>query len=404
MRKVAFSFKTIIVFPLIVFWLLVGEVSTYAATYYVATTGNDSFPGTLAQPFRSVRRGLSVLKPSDTLYIRAGTYAESINSNSQTLPTGTSWNDAPRISGYPGEAAILQLPSTQLPGTSLIDLQSGYPQYIVFANFVLDGGYMSTRVLGPHHVKFENMELKNAWTNCVQIGNGSHDIWFTGGRIHDCALFDTSVPTGYPFYIAGQDHLIENVEVYNSNRFCIHIYGGTPNRVTLRNSIFHHCALKQASAAAILAAGDSHMIYNNVVYNNSGHGIMTYGGTNTKFYNNTVYGNAESGIYVYPGSSNTDVRNNISYANRSTQIIDQGTGTILNKNLSNDPRFMNAATFDFNLQSSSPAIDAGDSLNQVTMDIRQRARPQGATHDIGAYEAGTTSTSAPSPPRNLSVR
>jgi hypothetical protein len=41
-----------------------------ATTYYVATTGNDANPGTQAQPFRTILKGLTGLRAGDTLYIR----------------------------------------------------------------------------------------------------------------------------------------------------------------------------------------------------------------------------------------------------------------------------------------------------------------------------------------------
>ena len=45
-----------------------------AATYCVATTGNDSNPGTEAQPWNSLRRASSSVRAGDTVRIRAGEY------------------------------------------------------------------------------------------------------------------------------------------------------------------------------------------------------------------------------------------------------------------------------------------------------------------------------------------
>jgi hypothetical protein len=56
-----------------------------------------------------------------------------------------------------------------------------------------------------------------------------------------------------------------------------------------------------------------------------------------------------------------------------------------------DPRLVDPANNDFHLQENSPAIDAGESLSQVTYDLEGKARPQGAGHDIGAYEYGGSS-------------
>ncbi len=109
-------------------------------------------------------------------------------------------------------------------------------------------------------------------------------------------------------------------------------------------------------------------------------------GSNTRIYNNTIYGGAQTGIYVEPGATSTDVRNNIAYANGTTQILGLGVATVLSNNLITNPRFVNPLVFDFNLQTGSPAIDTGITLGQVTVDFKNTPRPQGAAYDIGAYE------------------
>jgi len=52
-----------------------------------------------------------------------------------------------------------------------------------------------------------------------------------------------------------------------------------------------------------------------------------------------------------------------------------------------DPSFTSAATNDFTLASSSPAINAGVDVG-LTTDYRGMVVPQGAAPDIGAYEFG----------------
>lgn len=47
-------------------------------TYYVAIDGEDSNPGTLDQPWRTIQKAGTVLEPGDTAIIRGGTYRESI--------------------------------------------------------------------------------------------------------------------------------------------------------------------------------------------------------------------------------------------------------------------------------------------------------------------------------------
>ncbi|PYV76876.1 MAG: hypothetical protein DMG97_03175 [Acidobacteria bacterium] len=51
-----------------------------------------------------------------------------------------------------------------------------------------------------------------------------------------------------------------------------------------------------------------------------------------------------------------------------------------------DPKFVNFAGRDFHLQSSSPLIDAGVTLPEVSDDLDGTPRPQGRNYDIGVYE------------------
>jgi hypothetical protein len=379
-----------------------------AASYYVATTGSDSSPGTVIQPFRTIAKGLSSLRAGDILYLRAGTYNETINSNSQKIPTGTSWDNAPIISGYPGETATLAVGNS----SELVNLPHSYVQFLSFENLVLDGLNTTGLVIslgssGAHHIRFKNCEIKNAAHHLVFL-QGHHHI-ITGSHIHhtgNTTLYPRPTSKHYAFYVQGTDNLIEDSEIHHTNDFAIHNYSGSgvlADRNIYRNLVLHDTGLLCASCSAItINNGNDVMAYNNVLYKNTGHGIIVgSGGSNARIYNNTVYGGLQTGIYIQPGSSGAIVQNNIAYANATIQILNEGGATV-SYNFVTDPSFMNVASLDFNLRSSSPAIDAGIVVSQVTTDIRKRNRPQGPTHDIGAYEIG--SSSAPAPPKNLSVR
>src|SRR5215217_975936 len=74
-------------------------------TYYVATTGADSNPGTQSQPFLTINKGVSMLQAGDTLYILAGVYNESLAGGA--WPSGTSWQQAITIAGYPGQTVTI---------------------------------------------------------------------------------------------------------------------------------------------------------------------------------------------------------------------------------------------------------------------------------------------------------
>jgi len=81
-----------------------------ASTWYVATNGNDSNVGSLASPFRTIKKGIDTLAANDadggdTLYIRGGTYYEECNITGTLV--GTSSNGI-NISNYNGETVIME--------------------------------------------------------------------------------------------------------------------------------------------------------------------------------------------------------------------------------------------------------------------------------------------------------
>ncbi len=62
-----------------VLWLILGFHSlSNAATYYVATSGDDSNPGTMELPFLTISKAANIVSPGDECVIREGTYREHV--------------------------------------------------------------------------------------------------------------------------------------------------------------------------------------------------------------------------------------------------------------------------------------------------------------------------------------
>jgi len=357
--------------------------------YYVATDGSDTNPGTITQPFRTIAKGLSVLQASDKLYIRSGNYAETINSNNQTIPTGTSWGDAPLISAYPGETVVLRPNSAG----EVINLAHSYIQYVVFSGLTLEAtnaGFGVSGWGGAHHVRFQNGEIKNASKSGVLLnhGNGlSSDYFeFINMKVHDngLSLYDHGI------YIATSHNLVDRCEIYNNVGYGIHVYNGASgeqasNNILRGNTIHNNALVDVSSAGIILSSGDGNLAINNIIQKNSYGIAVSYRATNSKVYNNVLYANTYYGIDVGGGSTDAAVKNNIVYQNGYT-ITDAGSRTIMSNNLTTDPGFVNPSANDFRLQAGSPAIDAGVAVAEVTGDFNDVARPQGPAYDIGAYE------------------
>lgn len=417
-------FASLELIPLYGLWLiftLLGSTEVQAATYYVATTGNDSNPGSLAQPFGTFRQAISKLQPGDILYIRGGTYTEQMNF--QDPPKTGTMNAWLRIAGYPGE--IVTLLRTDPVDHSYGPIKArGNLAYFVFENLILDGTNDTNDTAwslrdGNHHFILRNLEIKNFKSSGLHIkGN---DI-----QVINCKIHDNQPPPGiksrkYGIYFAyGDNVILEGNEIYHNNGGGIHTFPGPIRNAIIRGNIVHdNNSSSESTVPGILVFEDINYydgtaiidgvhVYNNIVYGNGAGGIfVANGAANVKVWNNTVYGNKGWGVNIQIGLNgmpvNTIVQNNIIFANTSGEIINMGIGSVIDHNIIDDPKFLNATARDFRLQAFSPAMDAGVALDEVRVDIKNVPRPQGATYDIGAYEEGGSDRKPPNSPRSVSI-
>ena len=73
--------------------------------YHVAQSGSDAHAGTESQPFRTIAKGLSTLRPGDTLVVGGGTYAERIRS---VAITGGTPQAPITVVAAPGERPVVE--------------------------------------------------------------------------------------------------------------------------------------------------------------------------------------------------------------------------------------------------------------------------------------------------------
>ena len=380
-----------------------------AATYYVAKSGNDGVSCAQSQsqatPQLTIAAGLACLSGGDTLYIKAGTYAESI---SRQIPSGTP-STPTLISGYQSDVVIIR-PSTGGVAGDAIEFRRGQ-SYITLSKVVVD----ATNVINHgvrfreavHHIRIENSEVKNALTFSCMAMSGTdsyavHHVTFSNLKVHDCG--DSVLDHG--IYTRGTDHIIENSEIYDIFSHGIHIYSTDPNgandRHVVRNNRIHHVGAR----GILLGSGDDHVAYNNLVWSNADGIVIGYGAPrNNKIYNNTIYAQRDDCIDIKNEAVGSIVRNNICWKNANNTVTNNGSGTIISDHLTTDPKFRNPATLDFRLTQGSPAIDGGTSISVVERDYLGIDRPQGSSYDIGAYEWTSQSqdVTAPAAPSNLSI-
>ena len=199
---------------------------------------------------------------------------------------------------------------------------------------------------------------------------------------------------------------------YNNPANAIYVNGGntaTIERNIVRDSEYAYAVVTEPGYPA------SHdvAIRNNLAYRDGQAGLMLgnwYSSTdgsnvyNITVTNNTVY-SCSYGFIIRPYVSASIVWENNIFANNGTTYVNTlnwnpgtagynlyfggGTGPGTN-NLTSDPLFVSASTGNFSLQSTSPAINAGDPNSSTTIvgtvDFAGNPRIQGGRIDIGALE------------------
>jgi hypothetical protein len=134
----------------------------YAASYYVATDGNDTYNGLYPSyqggsngPRRHINQGISLLTAGDTLFIRAGTYTEVVSVGKSGTSSGRI-----TISGYPGETVIVD-GQHSIPGSP--GVRSWDPL------FNIKGSYVTARDLQIINSNGTGLEMRGNYDSAINV-------------------------------------------------------------------------------------------------------------------------------------------------------------------------------------------------------------------------------------------
>ena len=254
-------------------WLCMAPLLVEAATYYVSPSGNDSAKGSRQAPFRTVKRGIQALKASDTLILRAGTYAE----GDLTPPSGVP--GAPTtIRAEAGERPILQ-PNNRAIDTVILFLAGR--SHITIDGLILDGGSPSGDHVtqfpvatqeGTSHLTLVNSEVKNSRGSCLLL-RGSHWV-IRHNHIHHCGT-DTKYDHG--IYFQGDQGVIANNRLEHNAAYNIQNYPRGDNNTYESN------VLTASGGGVTLPTGRNHRFVNNLIYDDAvrltrgEHGVQGFG-------------------------------------------------------------------------------------------------------------------------------
>ncbi len=369
-------------------------VTGQAATYYVATTGSNSNPGTSTKPWRTVAYATNKMVPGDTTYVRSGTYKEGqirfgrSGTSSAPIKLLSASGDSPIID-FVDKASTKQIRFQNFSGLK-------YPiGWITVEGFQIRNAYNAFKIYNGHDLTIRRNSIQNSKTSGFH-GNGTRILIERNKINHNgSSSFDHGI------YMNGTA-----IKVINNL-----IYGNKCYGIQLNGSVSYSSA---SHAGPEFAKSSNWVVSNNTIAYNGCAGVVSWRSTpSLRAENNIFYENANSmsssstqGIHFISSTGTGMVfRNNLAYASGSGAknflgtAAKQGTHYTQSGNIVNTlkPAFVNApATLpsspNFALPSGSSAIDKGLVISSAKIAYNGTSRPKGSTYDVGAYEYnGSTS-------------
>ena len=425
--------------------------SAFGTNFYIDNNANGSNNGTswvnAWESFSSINWGS--IQPGDIIFISGGTSSKTYNSGLTVNASGSSGSPITITkgidSGHNGEV-ILQ-GSYSGTGVNIID-----ESYIKVSNLTINDWFVGVNIDGnssdaTHHITIDNCDGR--MSGRFIFIQGHPDL--TGSYCHDITIrnCDSYTPSStgnqndfvYAQYMGGLT--VENCSVNiasndaSQHNDCIQTYY-VDGPVTVRNNYFEHSDTKQRNSQGLFFENHegNYYVYNNIiVMPNSLDGKIYWkssslNNAHTFVYSNVSYGS--SGSLIKTTDPNAVIKNNILYStgyvsSASSYMLEfngvSGSGADVSNNLFYDPAgnmnnmnsgtnqngvegnplFTNISTRDFTLQTGSPAIDAGATLESpYNVDMLGVSRPQGSAYDIGVYEKiiGGGGNNPPNQPTN----
>jgi len=330
-----------------------------AATYYVATTGSDSNPGTLASPFRHLTTAAATAtQPGDTVIVMDGTYDNEgvVAPNVVVILSysGTAGNPITFRAQNRGKAILDSMNSSTTTSCNGASAYFGLKSvsFIVIQGFVIQRGCDSGIETNgaAHDIIIRRNEIRNIANHTVTDQMGRSGIYlhaseynfiFDGNSFHDIGRTDgqTLLHFDHGIYSHAQNMTIINNIFYNTNRgFSIQLADGASNWLVANNTFAFGNANGEAGQIMFWNTNSNITVRNNIFYNPNSAAMTRYAATisGCRFDHNLVYG-------------------------VSTVISDVTGFTIATNQIGANPLFVNASTapYDFHLQPGSPGIDAG---------------------------------------------
>jgi hypothetical protein len=244
-------------------------IITNTNEFFVSMSGSDSNPGTMAQPFRTINRGVRAPGPGDTLSIRGGTYNENVQiTGSRGVASGTPGNPI-TVRRYPGDGPVVIRGGLSGPQPiSTISMVGSSGRFV--EHWIVDG-----LTIGGSGVSF-GVYIYIANNNTVK--NLSFDSNFNpsavGVRLQGPArdnkvldsLFDTQMFEQLEITSAQHTIIRGNEFTKGNDRVAINFHSSGSHSGVIEDNIIHDTSAREGVIQLYLSC-DGTIIRNNLIYN-----------------------------------------------------------------------------------------------------------------------------------------
>jgi hypothetical protein len=401
---------------LIIILLILPQI-LFSEVYYVDknnSNSNDNNPGSEAQPFKTIIKGLSVLTAGDTLYVKEGIYKEYKQSAIESYIKGLEFTksgtpDKPIvISAYPGDAVIIDQ-QYEAMGFHLNNLENVVISGFEIRNLNNPGIWVTGN---SKNILLENNHIYNLDTGAGNnIGgiylHGTTDSTIRFNLIHDVHVAGDNQngnASGVHSYDMGNVTIINNT-FYNVKNGVIHKRSpGEGGGIKVLNNYFFD--LWTGVHFTIAGEGDpahyNNLIEDNVFFNVKENIYMAQRGTSSvskglKILNNTFIAgsNTWSGITI-GNVEDVSIKNNIFYGsfNNGNFVTNFQPVTIteFNYNVYNTEPFIRLNIYDNSeplkeFRSLSSWQEAGNDINSKVMNVEFKTfnQDQNTIYDVNNF-------------------
>jgi len=325
------------------------QLAASGTTYYVATTGSDTDPGTASQPWRSIQHAVDWAYPGDTVIVRDGTYsgAQIGFSGLPGIPITLKAENRGKVKlnaiapGWTRHNSILELE----------DWNSGIPiSYWVVDGFEVDGqsmygcidirGYVpgdpasecvpavgiTVQYCHAHHAEYvDESKVPHARTGIFD-GSHSNALYAYNETDHNTehGMYHSNSSDG-GVIIGNVSHDNAGCGFHNNGDVSLGLPGIVTNVIYEKNIAYGNGAgigsFHGGGAAINLAAESRSLFKNNLMFNNHAGGMTFYQGegaqasSDDRVFNNTIVMPVDGrfAVLLGDGATNDEFYNNILY-------------------------------------------------------------------------------------------